>query len=131
MQILAMRTLLLLGLAALLSGCDGLLGPNGGALRIVNATEQALLYVAYELEESHAVDPHPTLRVEEHPDRLVPPGEGAAMRVDGYSAGDAVRVFVYAVPPQDIAGPVALTRVITATSAELERAHRRVIVDEL
>lgn len=130
----AVRSLLLAGLLAscvLLSACGDVVGSSGGALRIVNATEQALLYVAYELEESHAVDPNPELRVEDHPDRLVASGESSAMRVDGYSAGDDVRVFLYAVPPQDVAGPVQLTRMITVTRGELERAQRRVIVDEL
>lgn len=119
-----MRDLLLLSIACVGCACFRP-SPGGGGdagVWVENAGENAVLFSIFELEQSHLVDPAPTMGVEEHPDRLLQPGERRMVQVEGYARGDAVRLFVYDVPAGQRGGPVPQSRMISATHAELQRS---------
>jgi hypothetical protein len=119
-----MRDLLLLALACLGYACFSP-SPGGGGddgLWVENAGENAVLFSIFELEQSNLVDPAPAMQVEEHPDRLLEPGQRRRVQVEGYARGAAVRLFVYDVPAGQRGGAVQQSRMITVTHEELLRS---------
>ncbi|HEX2079206.1 MAG TPA: hypothetical protein VHG08_15885 [Longimicrobium sp.] len=119
-----MRDLLLLTFACVGYACFS--PPSGarsdGGLWVENAGESAVLFSIFELEQSHLVDPAPAMQVEEHPDRLLEPGQRRRVQVEGYVRGDAVRLFLYDVPAGQRTGPVQQSRMITVSHEELLRS---------
>lgn len=119
-----MRDLLLLAFACLGYACFSPPPGDGSeaGVWVENAGENAVLFSIFELEQSNLVDPAPTMQVEEHPDRLLAPGERRMVQVEGYARGGAVRLFLYDVPAGRRSGPVPQSRMITVTPAELQRS---------
>ena len=127
-----MRTIILSALlsSALVACTASYAAPEGdGDIVLDNRTGSDLLFLALERESSDVVDPAPSWRVAEHPDRRVEAGRTRSVEVEGYTRGDDVRLFLYRVG--DPSGEAPLARVLTVTDAELRRASYRVVVDRL
>ncbi|HEU0298261.1 MAG TPA: hypothetical protein VFR37_02380 [Longimicrobium sp.] len=118
-----MHGLLLLTVVCVSYACFSPPPEDGGTeLWVENQGETAVLFTAFELEQSHLVDPAPTMQVEEHPDRLLQPGERRRVEVEGYARGTGVRLFLYDVPAGQRSGTVPQSRMITLSDEELRGA---------
>lgn len=118
-----MHALLLLTVVCVSYACFSPPPREGGTeLWVENQGEAAVLFVAFELEQSYLVDPAPELSMEEHPDRLLEPGERRRVEVEGYERGRGVRLFLYDVPAGQRGGPVPQSRMITLPDEALRRA---------
>lgn len=122
----------LLTLALACSACaDALLaGEEATQLTLVNRTPAPFLYLALEREASNLVDPMPSLRVAEHLERLVEPGQEVRIEPAGYTRGEDVRLFLYIVPVTDEGrtGEAPLVSIRTLTHEELNRSAYHVVV---
>jgi hypothetical protein len=124
-----MRALLIVILAAL-AACVTPFGEGGDPRPLlVNRTGNALLYVAFGLEDAPLVDPNPAIDPADAPERLVADGAELAIEVSGYS-GSGVLLFIYEIPAQDHAGPVPISRTIRVSRAQLLRADGRIVIGE-
>src|SRR5688572_17510991 len=65
-----MRALLILPIL-LLAACSTPSGKDGGGVVLVNRTDNALLYMAFDLEDGPLVDPNPAIDPRNTPERLV------------------------------------------------------------
>lgn len=117
-------------LVLLAAACSSSFGGEGSGspLVLVNRTDHALLYVAFNLEEAALVDPNPLIDPQDAPERLVPAGAERTIDLPDYS-GQGVVLFLYDIPAQDRAGPVPLSRTLQFTAAELARSRGRMVVE--
>lgn len=118
-------------LVLLAAACSSSFGGDGAAssLVLVNRTDHALLYVAFNLEEAALVDPNPFIDPADAPERLVPAGTERTLDLPDYTGGGVV-LFLYEIPAQDRAGPVPLSRTLQFTAAELARSRGRMVVED-
>jgi hypothetical protein len=125
-----MRAMLITILVSLAAACSAPIGAGGdGRPVLVNRTDNALLYVAFNLDQAGLVDPNPAIDPKDAPERLVAAGAQTVIDLPDYS-GEGVLLFIYEIPAQDRAGPVPLSRTVRISPEDLLRAQNRIIIED-
>lgn len=100
-------------------------------ITLVNRTGKPLIYMAYELEDSHLVDPNLHFKVGPNQERLLQPGESITLtsqEIQGdYRPGDDVRFFLWEVTN----GEAELKGMLTLTYEELRQRDFRVEISRI
>lgn len=123
-----MRALLLLPILVLLAACpDPFSGGGEGGVTLANRTDNAFVYVAFDLADGPLVDPNPAIDPAQVPGRIIAPGEARSIDITDYS-GEGVLLFIYEIPATDQAGPVPLSRTVRVSAGELRRMNNRIVI---
>jgi hypothetical protein len=117
--------------AALCTGACSVLEPGGVEIRVQNRTESSILFLAWELQESHLIDLAPSIELSALDPRVLPPGALRALLPEdvsgGFEAGDHLRIFLY-----EVTGEIAEYRTaLTLSPGDLRATGYRIRIRSL